>query len=278
MSEVSGAGPRGSGCRGARGREGARGWPGPGGEERGPGSDWRREASSRRCGWRFAGAAVSGKESPPRDAVPCVRHGPRLLGSPARRAAPLGSPALLNRPRPPRGPLSPARQHLVSRQGGGTVAVFRSPRGASAEMSPQSRPPSACSWCPGLSSGSVVSLPARPSPPAVLSSFHRSRSRAGVRADLAALEDAGLCPRARQGRPPPPQAELGLGSSVAGLLSAARPRYLGSRVPASARAWARFQPGTQCFMATEVVGNLLNLSVLHFLCHVRIMLVVLTIK
>lgn len=135
MSEVSGRrAPR---LR-VPGREGTRGWPGPGGEERGLGSDWRREASSRRCGWRFAGPAVSGEESPPRDAVLCVRHGPRLP------VPGLPGSAL---PRPPRGSLSPTRQHLVRKQERRDRSGVAP--GASAEMSPQSRAPSAVLALPG---------------------------------------------------------------------------------------------------------------------------------
>lgn len=77
---------------------------GPRGRGEGAGQRPEGEASSGRCGWRLAGAAAPGEESPPRDAVG-VRRGPGLPGSAhciqrgVRPASPGGAPS----PPPPAG-------------------------------------------------------------------------------------------------------------------------------------------------------------------------------
>lgn len=168
---------------------------GPRGRGEGAGQRPEGEASSGRCGWRLAGAAAPGEESPPRDAVG-VRRGPGLPGS---------AHCIQRGVRP----ASPTRQHLVSRRARRGCPVVapgpprRCPRGAD--------PPPRCSWRPGPSSGSAVSLPAS----AVL--FAQTPARAGVEAHLARLlprlaapEDTGLGPVFPPGRTGPGQQRRGL--------------------------------------------------------------------
>lgn len=129
---------------------------GPRGRGEGAGQRPEGEASSGRCGWRLAGAAAPGEESPPRDAVG-VRRGPGLPGSAhcIQRGV---------RPASPGGGHPPLPHPPAPRQQTGAEGLPCGGAWAPAGMSPRSRPPSAVLVAPGSFVGfrGVASSQCRP--------------------------------------------------------------------------------------------------------------------
>lgn len=238
---------------------------GPRGRGEGAGQRPEGEASSGRCGWRLAGAAAPGEESPPRDAVG-VRRGPGLPGSAhciqrgVRPASPGGAPS----PPPPAGTSS------ADGRGGAALWWRLGPRGdVPAEQTPLR----------GARGARVLRRVPRCRFQPVPSCLHRRRHGRGSRPTWHDSSRVWLRPRTRASARSSLPAELGLGSSAAGLRPATRPRDLGSRVPAPARLWARFQPGTRTVATAERAQYLARAGTpsvgccfLHFFFYFRVLL------
>lgn len=204
----------------------------------------------------------------------------RLLGTPSASAAGPGSPALLTAsneasgPRPPGGgapsPPPPAGTSSADGRGGAALWWRLGPRGdVPAEQTPLR----------GARGARVLRRVPRCRFQPVPSCLHRRRHGRGSRPTWHDSSRVWLRPRTRASARSSLPAELGLGSSAAGLRPATRPRDLGSRVPAPALLWARFQPGTRTVATAERAQYLApagTLSVgccfLHFFFYFRVLL------
>lgn len=237
--------------------EGARrgGWTATGGG----GFEWPLRVAPRRRRGPRGGVASSGRRRrPPRARAPwlCSLH-------PTRRPA-----------RVPRGgapsPPPPAGTSSADGRGGAALWWRLGPRGdVPAEQTPLR----------GARGARVLRRVPRCRFQPVPSCLHRRRHGRGSRPTWHDSSRVWLRPRTRASARSSLPAELGLGSSAAGLRPATRPRDLGSRVPAPARLWARFQPGTRTVATAERAQYLARAGTpsvgccfLHFFFYFRVLL------